>query len=171
MTTEVQDDHARNSVLREIILEHFFIGEVLKRLWQNRIFDVEVLRSEFDAGGYDVVVSRGELVRHVQLKSRLSGTSSRSVSIGLRLAKRPSGCVIWMVVDDKLEFEKFLYFGREAGEPLPDPSGFKIAKHAKGNKDGVKAEKPEHRVVPESKFETLNTIDEVIEKLLGISIA
>lgn len=171
MTTKVQDDHARNSVLREIILEHFFIGEVLKRLWQKRIFDVEVLRSEFDAGGYDLVVSRGDLVRHIQLKSRLSSATSRSVSVGLRLTQRPSGCVIWMVVSETLEFEKFLYFGREAGEPLPDLCEFKVTKHVKANKDGVFLEKPGHRIVPASKFETLKTLDQVIEKLLGPPIA
>lgn len=71
------EDHARNSVLREIVLEHFFVGEVLKRLWQKRIFDVEILRSEFDAGGYDLVLSRGEIVRHIQLKSRLVSSSTR----------------------------------------------------------------------------------------------
>ncbi len=170
MTTQTQDDHARNSVLREIILEHFFIGEVLKSLWQKRIFDVEVLRSEFDAGGYDVVVSRGELVRHIQLKSKLSSSSTSSVSVGLRLADRPSGCVVWMVVNEKLEFERFLYFGANAGEPLPDLSWAKVTKHVKANKDGEFLERPAHRIVPASKFETLSTIDQMIEKLLGSSI-
>jgi hypothetical protein len=141
------EDHARNSVLREIILEHFFVGEVLKRLWQRRIFDVEILRSEFDAGGYDLVVSRGDLVRHIQLKSRLNTSATREVSIGLRLADRPSGCVIWMVIKDDLTFEDFLYFGSEPGKPLPSISDMKTTKHVKANKDGVFLERPAHRTV------------------------
>jgi hypothetical protein len=161
------EDHARNSVLREIILEHFFVGEVLKRLWQRRIFDVEILRSEFDAGGYDLVVSRGEIVRHVQLKSRLTTSSTREVSVGMRLADRPSGCVIWMVVDDALEFQDFLYFGSEPGKPLPSLVEMKTTKHVKANKDGVFLERPAHRIVPMSQFRSLSSLDALIDALLG----
>jgi hypothetical protein len=161
------EDHARNSVLREIILEHFFVGEVLKRLWQRRVFDVEILRSEFDAGGYDLVVNRGEIVRHIQLKSRLTTSSTREVSVGVRLADRPSGCVIWMVVDDALEFKDFLYFGSEPGKALPSISNMKTTKHVKANKDGIFMERPAHRTVPISQFKSLKTIDAVIDALLG----
>lgn len=162
-----QEDHARNSVLREIILEHFFVGEVLKRLWQRRIFDVEILRSEFDAGGYDLVVSRGQIVRHIQLKSRLNTSSTREVSVGLRLAERPSGCVIWMIVKDNLEFEDFLFFGAQPGEPLPSISDMKTTRHVKANKDGVFLDRPAHRTVPASRFQSLKTLDALIEVLLG----
>jgi hypothetical protein len=162
-----QEDHARNSVLREIILEHFFVGEVLKHLWQKRVFDVEILRSEFDAGGYDLVLSRGEIVRHIQLKSRLSSSTTREVSVGLRLAKRPSGCIIWMVVRDNLDFEDFLYFGAAPGMPLPAISEDKTTRHVKANKDGVYLERPDHRIVHARRFESLKTVDAVIEALLG----
>jgi hypothetical protein len=161
------EDHARNSVLREIILEHFFVGEVLKRLWQRRIFDVEILRSEFDAGGYDLIISRGEIVRHIQLKSRLKTSATREVSVGVRLADRPSGCVIWMVIDDALEFQDFLYFGSEPGKPLPSLVDMKTTKHVKANKDGAFLERPAHRTVPINQFKSLSTLDAVINALLG----
>lgn len=161
------EDHARNSVLREIVLEHFFVGEVLKRLWQKRIFDVEILRSEFDAGGYDLVLSRGEIVRHIQLKSRLVSSSTREVSVGLRLADRPSGCVLWMVVHDNLDFADFLFFGSAPGKPLPDLSDYKTTKHVKANREGVFLERPAHRMVPAKAFRSLGSLDAVIEELLG----
>jgi hypothetical protein len=41
---------------------------VLRALWCRGVFDVEVLRSEFDAHGYDLVMARGRIVRHIQLK-------------------------------------------------------------------------------------------------------
>lgn len=162
-----QEDHARNSVLREIVLEHFFVGEVLKRLWQKRVFDVEILRSEFDAGGYDLVLSRGEIVRHIQLKSRLHTSSTREVSVGLKLAERPSGCVIWMVVKDNLDFDDFLFFGSAPGHPLPDLSKYKITRHVKANKDGEFLDRPAHRIVPAKDFRSLKSIDATIEALLG----
>jgi len=49
--TEQASPHYINSTLRERIVEHVFVGEALRRLWQLGVTDVEVLRSEFDAGG------------------------------------------------------------------------------------------------------------------------
>ena len=46
--------HSLHSVLREVILEHLLIGELLRVLWRRGITDAEILRSEFDAGGYDL---------------------------------------------------------------------------------------------------------------------
>ncbi len=51
------NSHYLNSTLRERIVEHVFVGETLRTLWQLGVTDVEVLRSEFDAGGYDLVMS------------------------------------------------------------------------------------------------------------------
>jgi hypothetical protein len=56
-----------HSVLRERIVEHVFVGDVLRTLWRRGVTDVEILRPEFDAHGYDVVMSCGTVVRHVQL--------------------------------------------------------------------------------------------------------
>ena len=55
VSTEVS--HNVHSTLREQIVEHVFMGDALRRLWQLGMTDVEVLRSEFDAGGYDLVMS------------------------------------------------------------------------------------------------------------------
>ncbi|HEX3673682.1 MAG TPA: hypothetical protein VHU87_05365 [Rhizomicrobium sp.] len=63
--------HYQKSSLREKIVEHVFIGEALRMLWRKKIFDAEILRSEFDAFGYDLVLERGDTTRHVQLKSGL----------------------------------------------------------------------------------------------------
>jgi hypothetical protein len=66
MATE--DRHFTHSTLRERIVEHVFVGVVLRTLWRLGVRDVEILRPEFDAHGYDVVMSRGPVVRHVQPK-------------------------------------------------------------------------------------------------------
>jgi len=65
--------HYLQSVLRERIVEHLFIGNALQRPWQRGVTDVEVLRSEFDAGGYDLVMSYGNVVPHIQLKTVTHG--------------------------------------------------------------------------------------------------
>ncbi|HEX6372902.1 MAG TPA: hypothetical protein VF006_28525 [Longimicrobium sp.] len=48
------------------------------------------------------------------------------MGINLRLAERPSGCVVWIWFDpDTLALGPFYWFGGAAGEPLPDIAGFK----------------------------------------------
>ena len=54
--TDEETSHYLQSTLRERIVEHVFVGDGLRRLWQRGVTDVEVLRSEFDAGAYDYEV-------------------------------------------------------------------------------------------------------------------
>jgi len=157
--------HYVHSVLRERIVEHLFIGEALRRLWQRGVTDVEVLRSEFDAGGYDVVMTRGRLARHIQFKSIMAGGKARGTSISKKLAEKPSGCVIWIVVSSTLELQSYLYFGGDPGEPLGDLSIYKQAKFAKGNAQGFKAEKPGHHIVPRKMFKVHQDLDAVLDRL------
>lgn len=159
--------HYLHSTLRERIVEHVFVGAALKRLWQRGITDVEVLRSEFDAGGYDLVMSRGKIIRHIQFKSVMAAGKAARTSISLKLAEKPSGCVIWIVVTPSLDMDCFLWFGSEPGAPLPDIRQFQMTRHSKGNAEGVKTERPGHRTIPRSKFETLSTLDTVLDRLFG----
>lgn len=70
------DMHSHHSTLRERIVEHVFVGEALRTLWRRGITDVEILRSEFDAHGYDLVMGRGQIVRHIQFKTGIRGKPS-----------------------------------------------------------------------------------------------
>ena len=67
-----------NSTLRERIVEHLFVGKALQWLWNRnpRVTDVEVLRSEFDAGGYDLVMSYKKIVMAFSSICLLRGSSS-----------------------------------------------------------------------------------------------
>ena len=159
--------HFRHSVLRERIVEHVFIGEALRRLWVRGITDVEVLRSEFDAGGYDLVMGRGPVVRHIQFKiSRVDGKTA-AIKASLRLAEKPSGCVLWILVTPALELQTFLWFGGAPGQPLPDIGSMRVAQHTKANAKAIKSERPDHRVIPRSRFESLGSLDEVLQRLFG----
>jgi len=167
MSQEQGAHDSEHSQLRELIVEHLFIGELLRLCWRRKLFDVEVLRSETDAFGYDLILERAGRVRHIQLKSvKLGGkTSEWKVSLGL-LAK-PGGCVICIVVgDDDLSFDHFLWFGDAQGK-LPDIQDLKVAKHSKANAEGVKLERSNHRVVRRGKFKLLRTMDEVLTHLFN----
>ncbi|KAA9008896.1 hypothetical protein [Histidinibacterium aquaticum] len=164
---DLREAHSRQSVLREIILEHGFIADLLRLCWRRGVHDVEILRSEFDAGGYDLVVSRGDVTRHLQLKAKHVDGRRSSFAVGLRLAARPAGGVLCLVVTDDLEIDHYRWFGNGPDVPLPDITGMKVARHTKGDAEGTKAERPDHRLVPLSHFDKLRTIEEVAETLLG----
>ncbi|MEX3686444.1 hypothetical protein AB3X91_07520 [Paraburkholderia sp. BR14263] len=167
----VRAKHATHSVLRERIVEHVFIGDAMRRLWQLGVTDVEVLRAEFDGSGYDLVMCCGELMRHVQFKASLVDGSRGDVSINQRLAQARSGCVIWLTVTDDLEIKEYRWFGAEPGCRLPDLTNYGLARHTRANAQGVKAERPNQRVLAKGAFEILGKLDEVLERLFGIKRA
>jgi hypothetical protein len=99
-----ETSHSLHSTLRERIVEHVFVGDALRRLWQHRVTDVEVLRSEFDAGGYDLVMGHGRIVRHIQFKTSMADSKVASIKASLKLMDKPSGCIIWILLTPALEF-------------------------------------------------------------------
>jgi hypothetical protein len=162
-----ESSHYIHSMLRERIVEHVFVGKALQRLWNLGARDVEVLRSEFDAGGYDLVMTYGSIVRHIQLKTVMQKGKAVHVTVSLKLMEKPSGCVIWIVVDPKLELKSYRWFGGAPGQPLRDISEFKLAKNPRANAKGKKLEKRKHRIVPLRHFQDLDTLDAVLDRLFG----
>jgi hypothetical protein len=164
---QIGNYHSTHATLRERIVEHVFVGDVLRRLWQQGILDVEVLRSEFDAGGYDLVLSYRTVMRHVQLKTMMENGKAARTKVSLKLMEKPSGCVIWIILSPKLELKSYLWFGNSPGKPLPDIRNMKVAKHTKGNAEGIKGERPNLRILPRSHFEPVDSLDSLLCKLFG----
>jgi len=161
---------SQHSVLREQIVEHAFVTDLLKSLWRKEIFDIEILRSEFDRGGYDLVISSLGVLRHVQLKVLKADGKRAKFNVSLDLAKKPSGCILVILVNDDLEAEGYLWFGAHPKLPLPDSMSLKPAIHTKGDSEGKKAERPNLRSLPRNRFTKVKTFDGVLEKLFGIGI-
>ena len=159
--------HYVHPALRERIVEHVFVGEALRALWRRNITDVEVLRSAFDAGGYDLVMSYRAIVRHIQLRVSVEGGKIACVTASLKLMVKPSSCILWIVVADDLEFRSFLWYGNEPGESLPDIREMKTASHTKANAAGVKTDRPGQRDIPRNAFALLASLDAVLERLFG----
>ncbi|WP_156392872.1 hypothetical protein [Rhizobium sp. Root1220] len=86
------------------------------------------------------------------------------------MAEKPSGCVVWIFVDDALNLKAFRWFrGREA-RPLPNIADMKVLKHTKGNARGTKSERQGHRVIRQSNFDIINGMDDLLRRLLGNAI-
>jgi hypothetical protein len=148
-----------HSTLRERIVEHIFVGDALRALWRRGVTDVEVLRSEFDAYGYDLVFTRGSIVRHIQLRTQ----KDRDIKVSLALGDKPSGCVIWSGIDEHLNLKHFRWFGGLPGQPLPEIKNLKLVRRETHNKAGKQPERRNHRIVPKRAFE----MDDVLTKLFG----
>lgn len=159
--------HHENSSLRERIIEHLFVGEALRVLWKNGIVDAEILRSEFDAFGYDLVVSWKDLVRHIQLKS---GQKLTYVTASMHLARKPSGCIVFVEIDDDLKMKSFRFFGGAAGKPLPDLSGFSVAKRPTHNSQGIRPERTMHRTIRKNSFSEEMPLEKLLQQLLGAGL-
>lgn len=163
----MDDIHFIQSSTREKVLEHLFVGDLLRCLWRRGVRDTEVLRAEVDKGGYDLVLEANAILRHVQLKSSHRTAKTSEVGINIALERKPSGCVIWIRFDPAtMELGPFLWFGGLPGARLPTLGG-RIGKHSKGDSTGVKAERPNIRLLRRSQFEVLPTIDAVAEALFG----
>lgn len=155
-----------HSTLRERIIEHIFLGNLLKILWKRGITNVEVLRPEFDSQGYDLVLTCGSVTRHIQLKTKTG--KGNKVSVSRALANKASGCVIWIVVDGQtLELGPFLWYGGDVGKPLPDISNCPVTRRTTPNASGKKPVRENHRDLRKSSFRTLSDMEELVALLLG----
>lgn len=157
------------SVYRENLLEHLLIGELLKHAWLKRGAELEVSFPAVDRSGHDIILEANGVTRHVQLKSSGTDAATRSQTIHIQLAQKPSGCVIWTKFSKELQLDHFLFFGGAPGEPLDSLDGLKTAKHTKGNAQGVKKERLNLRVVPRSAFARIDDVAALYEHLFGQS--
>ncbi len=163
-------DLFQHSSLREKVIEHLFVGELLRTLWRRGIRDFEVLRAEVDRSGYDLAMECSGVFRHIQLKSSYRGSATQSVDVNVNLRRKPSGCVIWIMFDAaSLELGPFLWLGGVPREKLPD-LGERMARHTKADATGKKAERPDLRVVRRSQFSQLADTDAVLAALFGPGI-
>jgi hypothetical protein len=99
------------------------------------------------------------------------GGKRREIGVSLSLAGKPSGCVIWMIHDSTtLELGPFLWFGGAPGEPMPD-SGRKVARHTRGDANGLKGERSHHRLIARSRFVKVESVAELVMLLFGQAVS
>ena len=154
----------------EHLLEHVVLADLLQEAWFGRGQLIDILHSSVDAFGHDVVLECGQVLRHVQFKARRLDATTSTYKINTRLADRPSGCVVWLgwlrrPSENRVDIE-YRWFGGLPGEPLPD-IGDVVAKHAKANAAGVKLERPDIRRINLGKFERLDGVPALLQRLFG----
>lgn len=158
---ETSISKTENSGFIENMIEHVFISEILQEAWLNHKIKLEILRSEVDDSGYDIVIVCNGIGRFIQLKTSELGGKTAKQKLNVELSKKDNGCIVWIVrtVSQSLKrFEfKYLFYGSGVGELVPDIAGLKVAKHTKANSKGIKSERPKIRDVPKRDFQTVET--------------
>jgi hypothetical protein len=119
------------------------------------------------ASGYDLVLSLGKVVRHVQLKTMMSGGKARHQPVHDSLAQAPSGCVVWIVLSEDLRFDHFLWYGEAPGRPLTKLLTCKLARRARANAQGKKALRLNTRNAPKSAFRLVPDMAGLVGRLFG----
>jgi hypothetical protein len=161
--------HSENSSYREKLIEHLFIGELLKLSWSSDGGNIEISKPEVDNSGYDIIAEAHRVVRHIQLKSSYIGAKTARQNVHLKLSEKPAGCVVWIYFDtDTLDLGPFYFFGSTNGLPMETLEKKPIAKHTKGNKDGVKLDRPNLRVISKGDFKKYETIEELYAALFRL---
>lgn len=160
--------HTEHSSFREKLIEHLFIGDLLKLSWADEDCALEVSKPEVDNAGYDLIMELNGVVRHIQLKTSFVGGKTSRQKVHVNLASKLSGCVIWIYFDEhSLELGPFLFFGGPPGGKLPSLDNSNIARHTKADQLLEKAERPNIRVLNKGDFERLETIQSLYKSLFG----
>lgn len=164
------DLHTKASSHREQILEHHFIGELLRHLWRysSHIGLPEVSHAEVDENGYDVVIEWGGIIRHIQLKSTIG--SKGTIRVNSSLVRKPSGCIVLMTCERDLTNVEFLWLGATPGSRFDIPASHKTAKSTRRNREGLKRESLSSVTIPKREFKRLRDIAELAELLFPISL-
>lgn len=156
-----------HSVLREKVIEHTFLAELSRTLLLDLATPFEVLRSEFDAFGYDLIIEANRVLRHVQLKATTAAGARANVDVQVALANKPGGCVVWIFVDPAtLKLGPFLWFGGEPGDPLPD-LGDRSVRHTRGDATGEKKVRSGLRRLPKGMFIRFGSIEQLALAMFG----
>jgi len=160
--------HSIHSSYRESLLEHLFVGDLLRTLWLKGHVLAEVMKPQVDDAGYDLVIDCNGVTRHIQLKASYLGSRTARQIVHTYLARKPSGCVIWVRFDPAtLKLGPFRWFGSPPGKSLPDIRGLPVARHTKSDARGHKAPRPNLRVLPATMFERVETMDGLVVRLFG----
>lgn len=146
------------------ILEYKLLGDIgTELLLRGQV--LEVLRSDVDAFGHDMVLETGGIVRHIQLKTKVKGGKNAKITCHTDLTLKASGCIIWTTYDpDTYSAVEYACFGGRPGEKLPD-IGSVVAKRSTHKGNGDRPLRQQHRNVGYGKFEKITDIADLVDWL------
>lgn len=161
-----------HSTFYENMTEHVFLSELIQETWFGFNKKIDVLRPEVDDSGYDLALECNGRLRHIRLKTSSVAAQTARQTINAALAKKPSGCVVWILRDEdrsdrRIRFA-YRFFGGKPGRPLPSMKAFPEGKQAKGDAKGRRNERSTTRVLAKGRFKQVRNIRHLLELLFGL---
>jgi hypothetical protein len=68
-----------------MVLEQLFVGEVMRYSWQHHLPRIDILKSQVNNSGYDIVLEAHGIMRHIQLKPSHVGAAAPGVGINIEV--------------------------------------------------------------------------------------
>lgn len=159
---------AQRSSYVESVLRQALIAQLSSVAWQRDPDEtLQVLSSEVDDAGFDIILAYRGASRPIQLKQAHNEKKRGHCSIRLSFSKMPGSCVILMSHTlDELKLDGCQFFGGAPGEPMSAIDGFKPSK-TPGRRDGAGRRKvrTHYRDVPVNRFTALLSADALFDKL------
>jgi hypothetical protein len=152
------------SGIREKLLEHLFLAELLQEAWVQG-YEVSVMRAEVDAWGYDLVLKAHDVVRLVQLKS---GAKGRSVTVHSALGSACGACIIKMEPHPDRRGHRvrlsYRFLGGRPSEQL-DLGDAPPARQLRYKRDGTKSARVNHVKLGARRFGPPMTMAKLVRHL------
>jgi hypothetical protein len=134
---------------------------------------LDVLHSTVDAFRYDMVLQTGDVTRHVQLKARKKLSRTTRSKVSTQLIDQQAACVVVIECDNSIDAARarlqYRSFGGGPRDRIPE-LGDKVAKHSKGNAQGVNGFRERLRVVPLGRFVPVAGMPELADRLFGPAV-
>ncbi|HEY4753696.1 MAG TPA: hypothetical protein VIH37_10435 [Candidatus Limnocylindrales bacterium] len=154
----------------ELMAETVFLSSLMQEMWFGRHQLMDVLHSTVDAFGYDLVLQTGDVTRHVQLKTKRRGGSTSTCKLQTQLLDQPAACVVLMEWEPSAQGctldVAYRWFGGGPHEAIPD-LGDLVAKHSRGNAQGVKGPREGLRIVKLNRFVPVASVAELAFRMFG----
>jgi hypothetical protein len=132
----------KNSRFFENLLEHRFLFDMRRHLVladPPRLLNV--LKSEVDAFGFDLVLAVAGRSVHVQMKTRSTAPPRNAYDLPESLWGYSDACAVWMLYDPAV-LEPICYY--VLGFPMPPVERFSLSKKMAGFR-GVKMQQANHQ--------------------------
>lgn len=153
-TTQIQALAERSSYV-ENVLRHAMIGAIAGAQWaRDPLSCLQILNSEVDDSGFDIVLALDARARYIQLKQTHAEKTPPHVSVCLSCSSMPGSCVILVAHNlHDLSIAHFRFFGSTPDCPMPDISaGAKSVVPGRRNTEGERKQREGYRNVPLSRF-------------------
>ncbi|QRM18433.1 hypothetical protein GBK02_02965 [Dechloromonas sp. TW-R-39-2] len=159
---------ATRSSYVENVLTHSMIAALAGELWRrDPEVRMDILRTEVDESGFDLVLTMSGRTRFVQIKQVNSEGKNKSFSVRTDFTLMPGSCVVVIVHRDfDLAIEGYRYFGATPNDPMPSVDGFNSSVlPGRRDKEGNKKVREHYRDIPGPRFRKLPSVSDLLDAL------